>query len=145
MRLVVVTTMLIVTAMTRADTFQAFTNEALKKLAEVYFENIGDLNIFRDHWKIINYVNLIPLEEKEKIIKFYASKIEILCYSFYFLNSTTCSGLQELHRIERKLESLKVDRQNINEMLGRPAQPEHRFKRGVFDFVWQITKILFVL
>lgn len=43
----------------------------------------------------------------------------------------------------KKIRKLKIDRQNINDMLGRPTQPEHRFKRGVFNFVGQIAKILF--
>jgi hypothetical protein len=135
------------TVTTNSEPLEAFTNQPLKRLAGVYFENLGDL-IFRDHWKFINYVNLTPLEEKEKILKFYANKIEILCYSLYALN-ITCSGLQELQRIERKLTTLKTDRQTINDMIGR-FDDEIRFdnrgariKRGVFDFVGQIAKILF--
>lgn len=80
----------------------------MKRLAGVYFENLGDLLIFRDHWKFINYVNP-PLEEKENILKFYVDKIETLCYSLYAFK-VTCSGLQELQRIERKLTTLKIDR-----------------------------------
>jgi len=88
------------------------------------------------------------LEEKEKILKFYVDKIETLCYSLYAFK-ITCSGLQELQRIERKLTTLKIDRQTVNDMVGRFDDEINfnnygtRIKRGVFDFVGQIAKILF--
>lgn len=133
---------------TNSESFEAFTNQPLKRLPGVYFENLGDLFIFRDHWKFISYVNLAPLEEKEKILKFYTNKIEVLCYKLY-ADDITCSGLQELQRIERKITALKSDKETINDMVGR-SDDELRFdsrgarvKRGVFDFVGQIAKILF--
>jgi hypothetical protein len=136
------------TTMINPEHLESFTNQPLKRLAGVYFENLGDLYIFRDHWKFINYINLAPLEEKEQILKFYANKIEVLCYSLY-ADNITCSGLQELQRIERKLTVLKIDRETINDMVGR-FDDEVRFnnrgariKRSVFDFVGQIAKILF--
>ncbi|XP_067204288.1 uncharacterized protein [Linepithema humile] len=142
---------MLMSMMTSSESFEAFTNQPLTRLAGVYFENLGDLLIFRDHWKFISYVNLAPLEEKEKILKFYAEKIEILCYSRYHMygNNITCSGLQELERIKRRLITLKTERETINDMVGR-FDDEIRFnnrgarvKRGVFDFVGQISKILF--
>lgn len=90
--------MLIATTNCESEPFKTFTNQPLKRLAGVYFENLGDLSIFRDHWKFVNYVNLVPLEEKENILRFYTSKIDILCYSLY-AHGITCSGLQELERI----------------------------------------------
>lgn len=60
---------------------EAFVNQPLERLAGVYFENLADLHIFRDEWKFINYVNLAPLEEKEKILTFYVEKIDLLCHS----------------------------------------------------------------
>jgi len=60
------------------ESVERFINQPLERLARVYFENLAELHIFRDHWKFINYVNLKPLEEKEKILKFYVDKIKIL-------------------------------------------------------------------
>lgn len=130
--------------MTNTELVETFVNQPLERLAGIYFENLADLHIFRDHWKFINYVNLTPLEEKEKVLKFYLNKIDLLCYSKYGYD-ITCSGLQELERLQRGLASLKADRETINDLIGRSnnIKDEHRWKRGVFDFVGQIAKILF--
>lgn len=113
-------------------------------MAGVYFENVADLHIFRNYWKFVNYINLTPLEEKEKILQFYISKVDLLCYSKYG-NEIICSGLQELERLQRRLSSLKIDRKTINDLIGRSDDEKNkqRLKRGVFDFVGQIAKVLF--
>lgn len=131
---------------TNSESLETFVNQPLERLAGVYFENLADLHIFRDHWKFVNYVNLTPLEEKEKILKFYTKKIDLLCYSNYG-HDITCSGLQELQRIERRLANLKINRETVNDLIGRSDDvkefDKQRFKRGVFDFVGQVAKILF--
>jgi len=82
----------------------------------------------------------VPLKEKEKILKFYVDKIEILCYSLYAFK-VMCSGLQELQRIEQKLITLKIDRQTVNDVVRRFDDKINfnshgtRIKRDVFDFV----------
>src|SRR5580765_1586651 len=132
--------------MMNSEMIEPFVNQPLERLAGVYLENLAHLHIYRDHWKFISYVNLAPLEEKERILKFYTNKIDLLCYSSYG-KDITCSGLQELQRLERKLTSLKTDRETINDLIGRSEDAKEfdkrRFKRGVFDFVGQIAKILF--
>lgn len=130
---------------TSTEPIETFVNQPLERLAGVYFENLADLHIFRDHWKFINYVNLAPLEGKEKILKFFIDKIDILCYIKYGKHEITCSGSQELERLQRKMKSLKVDRETVNDLIGRSddVNNKQRKKRGVFDFVGQIAKILF--
>lgn len=136
------------TITTSSEPVEDFNNQQLKRLAGVYFENLGELSIFRDHWKLINYVNLKPLEDKENVLNFYIFKIKTLCYS-KFKFDIVCSGSQELQRIQRKLETLKTERETINDMIGRFDDENHsdhsgtRNRRGVFDFVGQISKILF--
>ncbi|XP_067207020.1 uncharacterized protein [Linepithema humile] len=136
------------TSMISSESSENFINQPLKHLAGVYFEHLGNLIIYSDQWKFINYVNLAPLEEKEKILTFYAKEIIILCNSILTKN-LTCSGLQELKHIQYKLAKLKIDRETINDIIGR-SNDEIRFdkrsarvERGVFDFVGQIEKVLF--
>jgi hypothetical protein len=123
---------------------ETFVNQPLERLAGVYFERLADLHIFRNHWKFVNYVNLNPLEEKEKILKFYINKIDLLCYSKYGYD-ITCLGWQELQHLQQKLVNLKIDRKTVNDLIGRSdvEEDKQRWKRGVFDFVGQIAKILF--
>jgi len=103
----------------------------------VYFENLTDLHIFINHWKFINYINLSPLEEKEKVLKFYLNKIDLLYYSKYGYN-IACSGLQELERLQRKLVSLKIDKETINNLqIDQMIKNKQRRKRDVFNFVGQ--------
>ncbi|XP_072758657.1 uncharacterized protein [Anoplolepis gracilipes] len=130
-----------------SNSFEAFTNQPLAYLPGLYFESIGNLLIFRDYWKFISYVNFAPLEEKENILKFYIHKIEILCYNLYG-NNISRSGLQELQCIERKLTAIKADREILNDMIGRfddkPLNNRSaKVKQGVFNFIGQISKILF--
>jgi len=61
---------------------------------------------------------IIALEEKEKILKFYFDKIEILCYINYKTNML-CLGLQELKCLKRRLKSLKINREIINNLIDR--------------------------
>ena len=56
---------------------------------------------------------LLHQKKKEKILKFYLNKIEILYYSKY-KNNILCSGSQELKRLNRRLKSLKINREIIN-------------------------------
>lgn len=123
---------------------ELFQNQPLERLAGIYFESIANLHIYRDNWRFINYVNLAPLEEKEKILNFFTHKIDLLCFSKYG-DDITCSGLQELERLKRKLINVKINRQTINDLVGRLDEKSDRYrsKRGVFDFVGQISKILF--
>lgn len=112
------------TITTNSESVQDFSNQPLKRLAGVYFENLGELSIFRDHWKFINYVNLKPLEDKENVLRFYMFKIKTLCYS-KFKFDIVCSGWQELERIQRKLVTLKTERETINDMIGRFNDENH--------------------
>lgn len=124
---------------TATETVEYFNNQPVEKLAGVYFENLAYLHIYRDYWKFVNYVNLTPLEEKEKILEFYTGKIGLLCYK----NHVICAGFEELQRLKRKLDRLKTSKETINDLIGRSNDVTFRAKRGVFDFVGQIAKILF--
>ena len=132
-----------------SEMLEPYVNQPIEKLAGVYFENIAHLHLYRDHWKFVNYVNLTPLEEKEKVLKFYLNKIALLCYGSFgeTAGKDICSGSQELKRLQRKLVSLKTDRETIDDLIGRAGITKdinkRSVKRSVFDFVGQITKILF--
>lgn len=129
-----------------SETIEPFINQPIEKLAGIYFENLAHLHFYRDHWKFINYVNLIP-EERERTLQFYMTKIEFYCYSMYG-QDILCSGFPELQRLQRKLESLKSDIETINDLIGQSDVitkniNKRRIKRDVSDFVGQISKILF--
>jgi len=36
------------------DSVETFINQPLERLAGMYFEDLADLHIFRDHWKFKN-------------------------------------------------------------------------------------------
>lgn len=133
---------------TKADTFKVFSNQPLTRLAGVYFENLGDLFFYRSHWKLINYINLSSLEDKERILTFFLNKINILStrrpeYSDQDAIST------EIRYLRKKIEQLSTYREILNDLIGRPEEETGsntrgtRFRRGAFNLIQQIPKTLF--
>ena len=53
--------------MINTESVETFINQPFERLAGVYFENLADLHIFRDHWKFINYINYSIRKKRENI------------------------------------------------------------------------------
>ncbi|XP_068081928.1 uncharacterized protein [Anabrus simplex] len=110
----------------------------------VYFDKLGEVQLYNTEWKVVTYVNLEALNDAYNVGKKYIQRTMRLCSELEVNLTYTCEN-------EVKLLIMQLNKtQNLRELIRQTTKTEekensdqNRMKRGVLNFVGSIAKILF--
>jgi hypothetical protein len=111
----------------------------------LYYDFVGEEQLYNTEWKIVTYINLETVDENFKTVKNYAQMSADFCKKYkhkLWINYTGC--LNSIRRTDRPIREVN----NLQSILRQLTRNEDEFihacnKRGIFDFVGGISKILF--
>ena len=120
------------------------TLQKFKESPGLYYDYIGEAQLYNTEWRLLTYINLQEADQNLESIKKYAQLSVEFCRKHehtYWINITDCTKITRyMDRQIRELEDLR----SLVKQLTRSANEEHsRIKRGVFNFIGGISKILF--
>ena len=124
---------------------QGQTVEEIESKTGIYFDEIGTVQFYPTKWKVATYINLEPTMELWRQTKFHQRKVTEFCQRIKGKNwyhYTDCSGFGQYMKSKNKyIDNLK---DLVAEYLTDDNENSgHRSKRGVLNFVGEISKILF--
>jgi hypothetical protein len=117
-----------------------YTLEKYDRSPGIYFERAGQVKLYNTEWKVVVYVDLKGTDTQSDEIENYMTHINKLCTEIAVQNWTDCYHFPEIAR--DKLMQIKKTEGLIMDITDHPSEPTRR-KRGVFNFVGEISKILF--
>jgi hypothetical protein len=121
------------------------TIQTFKQSPGLYYGHLGEAQLYNTEWKIETYINLRNAEENFRVVKDYAQmSINFCkkCVNIFWPNYTNCiKDIPHTHRQIQEIESLKMLVGQLTKDEDDPIQS--RYKKGVFNFIGGISKILF--
>jgi hypothetical protein len=111
----------------------------------LYYYHLGEAQLYNTEWKIVTYINLHDAEENFRVVKDYAQMSINFCKKYintFWINYTDCiKNIPHTNRQIQEVDNLiLLVRQLIK---NEDDQTQSRYKRGVFNFIGGISKILF--
>jgi hypothetical protein len=121
------------------------TVQQFKETPGLYYDFIGEVELYNTEWKIITYIDLNTVDDNFKTVKNYAQMSADFCKKYeniLWVNFTDCTN--SINRTDRLIREVE----NLQSILRQLMRNEDEFiharnKRGIFDFVGGISKILF--
>ncbi|KAK2574786.1 hypothetical protein KPH14_013045, partial [Odynerus spinipes] len=107
--------------------------QKFENLPNLYFEDLGPARIFHETWTLITYTELSAIDNQEKKLREGISYLTSTC--------GTCPHLSMLHSMSVQMDLAQQDKRKLYATLG--VSRTLRGRRGVFDFVGDISKVLF--
>jgi hypothetical protein len=119
---------------------QGYVLESYSESTGIYYENKGLLNLYNTEWQVIAYTNLKGIDSQSKELEQYIKHITRLCQDVIVQNWTDCQHFPEISRT-RLLQIKRTEDLIIGVTEHRPKNARKR--RGVFNFIGEISKVLF--
>lgn len=114
--------------------------EEFAKSPGIYYEKLGKAVLYSTTWKTVIYLPLNAVTNQMDTISSYVEYVNRLCLRIDLRSWTACHHLDELTLT--KLRQVRESERLIASMAGR-RDMESRKKRGLFDFVGKVSKVLF--
>jgi hypothetical protein len=120
------------------------TLQIFKESPGLYYDYIGEAQLYSTEWRLLTYIDLEEADQNLEVTKKYAQLSLEFCKKHehaYWINLTDCTKISRyINRQVQEIEKLKL----LVRQLTRNEEGERaRFKRGVFNFIGGISKILF--
>jgi len=97
--------------------------------------------LYNTERKVITYINLRDAEENFRVVKDYAQMSINFCKKYistFWVNQTDCvKDIPHTYRQIQEIDNLRMLTKNEDDPI------QSRYKRGVFNFIGVISKILF--
>ena len=106
----------------------------------LYYENMGNMNLYNAQWKTVIYFDIKKIDLELETLKQYVQHTEQLCRSPVLATWKDC--IQFNRDTEPKMMLLTKSRDILKGLTGIKGE-KSRGKRGVFNFVGELSKILF--
>jgi hypothetical protein len=106
----------------------------------IYYEHKGTAVLYNTVWKTVVYVDLSKFNNETITIRQYIHQVDMLCQMSVVRNWTGCAHFSGDAR--DSLNQLTRTEKLLKEMTGQQTKG-NRKKRGVFNFIGEISKILF--
>ena len=114
--------------------------EEFVKSPGIYYENVGQAVFYSTTWKTVVYLPLKAVTNQLDPLNSYVDYVNQLCAKVELRGWTACNHLDELTLT--KLRHVREAERLVASIVGR-RDIEGRTKRGLFDFVGKVSKILF--
>lgn len=106
----------------------------------IYYDNLGQVEVYSTTWRIVTYVNLDSVTERFQKAEKYGKEAVQRCrdtLSKLNIGLIECEILDQ--QVERHVQKITALQQLVHQL----TKHESRRKRGVFNLVGQVSKILF--
>lgn len=121
-----------------------------EQLPNLFFEDLGITRMYHDEWKLIPYIDLYEYIEVETQLQQGLNNLRAQCETLNRFRYTVAIDSKELDKacygiisnMQIQFKRIVKDRRRLYSTLGIEITI-NRSKRGVFDFVGDIIKILF--
>ena len=132
---------LIVWAMLRAAKGNAgYEMNVYRESPGVYFEDLGHATLSNTAWTIVIYVPIQTMNSETSHLEQYVHYIDKICSRMIIKNWTACSYFGDI--MAHKLQQIK-NTQRLLYDIGQGGEGNRRHKRGLFNFVGNLSKTLF--
>jgi hypothetical protein len=114
--------------------------EVYKESPGIYYENRGQASFYTTNWKTVVYVDLKHTINQSIVIEQYVRHINRLCQELTVKTWTECNYFHDI--AENKIRQIKGTERLLLEITD-PKYSRKRVRRGVFNFIGEVSKILF--
>ena len=101
--------------------------------------------LYNTEWKIVTYINLRDAEEKFRVVKDYAQISINICKKYintFWVNYTDC--IKDIPHTYKQIQETDTLMMLVGQLTKNEDDPiQSRYKRGVFNCIGVIRKILF--
>ena len=121
------------------------TIQTFKESPGLYYDHLGEAQLYNTEWKIVTYINLQDADENFRNVKDYAQMSIDFCKKHidtFWVNHTDC--IKDIPHTYRQIQEIDNLRTLVRQLTKNEDDPiQSRYKRGVFNFIGGISKILF--
>jgi hypothetical protein len=117
-----------------------YTLEQYDESLGIYYENKGQITLYNTEWSVVVYVNLEGINKQSDVIDPYIKHVSNLCQEIGVQNWTDCHHFEEI--AHDKLRQVKKTEDLFADITNR-KEGKTRRKRGLFNFIGEISKVLF--
>ena len=114
--------------------------ERYDKSPGIYYKSKGMAVLYNMMWKTIVYVDLQEIDKESVALRQYVQHVELLCHASVIRNWTGCAHFGE--ECKDRLDQISKAEILLKEMTGQNLIGKRR-RRGVFNFIGELSKILF--
>jgi hypothetical protein len=119
------------------------TLQRFEKSPGLYYDNVGEAQLYNTEWKLLTYVDLQEADRNLEVVVKYAKLSKEFCkkheHSFW-INFTDCVRISRYS--DRKIKEVQEIRELFRRLTRVEDRAQPRFKRGVFNFIGGISKIV---
>lgn len=115
-----------------------------KESPGLYYDHIGEVQLYNTEWRLLTYINLQEVDQNLESTRKYTQLSIEFCRKHehtYWINVTDCTKITRY--IDRQIKELEDLRLLVRQLTRNKDEERVRFKRGVFNFIGGISKILF--
>lgn len=106
----------------------------------LYYDNVGQVEVYSTTWRIVTYVNLESMTERfQKAERYGRTAVQRCRDTLQQLNV----GLIECRLLDQQVTHHVEKITGLQQLIHQLTKHETRRRRGVFNFVGQVSKILF--
>ena len=106
----------------------------------VYYESKGVAVLYNIAWRTTVYADLTKTDNETMVLKQYVNHVDVLCQNTVIRNWTGCAHFGNDAR--ERLNQLTKTESLLKEITGQETGGKRK-KRGVFNFIGELSKILF--
>ena len=116
--------------------------EVITSETGIYFDEVGQISFYPMTWKVVSYIDLKPTRDLWRKVKEHQKRVSNYCHGLErapWYHLTDCNSFKAY--INQKVYYIDSLKDLVAEYL--KTDVSYRRKRGVLDFVGEISKILF--
>jgi hypothetical protein len=121
------------------------TVQQFKESPGLYYDYIGEARLYSTEWKVVTYINLRTVDDNFRTLRNYAQMSVDFCKKhehMFWVNYTGC--LNTIRQTDRPIKEVNDLKLILRQLTRNEDELLHtRNKRGVFNFIGGISKILF--
>ncbi|XP_046403237.1 uncharacterized protein LOC124168899 [Ischnura elegans] len=117
--------------------------EEYKQSPGLYYDSQGEAEMYSSEWKLVTYVNVTQLEGNLAVVNTYASLTEDFCRKYQNASWIHLTGCRTtFHGLRNDLNRIYKLKDIMEQLTSRSRSPDRR-RRGLFNFIGEVSKVLF--
>ncbi|PNF43974.1 hypothetical protein B7P43_G00917 [Cryptotermes secundus] len=144
-------TLLILSATCVAVVAVDFTVKNYEDTPGLYYDHIGQVQLYTSEWKLVTYVNISKLETTYNTLVDFVAQTGAMCKELPPEAISTCQSdlslmnqsVLKIHRTRRIISEITKNKEEEVFHSDNTHTHAKRIKRGVFNFIGTVSKILF--
>jgi hypothetical protein len=120
------------------------TIQKFKESPGLYYDHVGEAQLYSTEWKLLSYIDLQEADRNLETVVKYAQLSKDVCkkheHSFW-INFSDCVRIARY--ADRQIKEVEELKMLVRQLTRIEEEDQMRFKSGVFNFIGEISKILF--